>query len=113
MAHSNSRKIYVLYGSQTGNGESIAREVADKLVANHKDVPFVSIQIYTLNAAKDKGIDLAQSLLLIICSTTGNGDSPENAENWWRTVKLRSAVRECLLYTTPPLIISLRALSST
>jgi len=34
------------------------------------------------------------SCLLIVCSTTGNGDTPENATNWWRTVKLRSAAKD-------------------
>jgi methionine synthase reductase len=32
--------------------------------------------------------------MVIICSTTGNGDAPENADGWWRANKLRSAEKD-------------------
>lgn len=34
------------------------------------------------------------SIVIIICSTTGNGDSPENSEQWWRSIKLRSVAKD-------------------
>lgn len=77
----------MLYGSQTGNSESMARDVSDKLKNEG-----VENKCLDLNAAKRLNLRDEASCLLIVCSTTGNGDAPENATNWWRSVKLRSAV---------------------
>ena len=82
------RTVLVLYGSQTGNAESIAKDVSEKL-----NMSGVDNKCFDLNSAKGLNLKEEASCLLIVCSTTGNGDTPENATNWWRTVKLRSAVR--------------------
>jgi methionine synthase reductase len=34
--------------------------------------------------------------LSIVCSTTGNGDSPENADSFWRTIKKRTLPKDLL-----------------
>jgi methionine synthase reductase len=36
------------------------------------------------------------SVLLTVCSTTGNGDSPENADSFWRAVKKRTLPKDLL-----------------
>lgn len=76
-----------MYGSQTGNAESLAQDLADRL-----NEVGVASQCMTLNAAKKIQLKGTAALLVVICSTTGNGDAPENADAWWRTIKLRSAV---------------------
>jgi sulfite reductase alpha subunit-like flavoprotein len=58
--------VKVLYGSQTGNGQSIAEALHTSLSASHK------VELSTLNAAKKQHADY----LIIVCSTTGNGDPP-------------------------------------
>jgi len=88
MSTSLSRTIYLLYGSQTGNAESIAQDLSDKFRRGGFDN-----QCLALNEAKKLPMKELASCLIIICSTTGNGDAPENCEGWWRSVKLRSAVR--------------------
>ena len=80
--------IYVLYGSQTGNSEDIAKDLHLKL----EESGAMSV-CDTLNNSKKLPINQNGTAMFIICSTTGNGDCPENADQWWRTVKLRSAVR--------------------
>jgi sulfite reductase (NADPH) flavoprotein alpha-component len=80
--------VYLLYGSQTGNAESIAEEVSAKFA--EEGVPN---KCMTLSGAKKQPMKDLASAMLIICSTTGNGDAPENADSWWRSIKLRSAVR--------------------
>lgn len=82
-----NREIYVLYGSQTGNAESLAVELSEKL-AEAK----ISSKCMPLNGAKKIELKTVASFLIVICSTTGNGDAPENADGWWRSIKLRSAV---------------------
>jgi methionine synthase reductase len=84
----DNSSVFILYGSQTGNGESLATDLSERLT--EAGVPNESM---TLNAAKKMDLKGTASLLVIICSTTGNGDAPENADGWWRTIKLRSAVR--------------------
>ena len=81
------RKVYVLYGSQTGNAESIAKELSENLGRE-----LISNELLALNKAKGRKLQDDCLLFLVVCSTTGNGDCPENADSWWRTVKLRSAV---------------------
>ena len=79
--------MYVLYGSQTGNSEHIAKNIYDKLCEIGIDS-----KLFPLNAAKKIELKKEAAAILLICSTTGNGDAPENAELWWRSIKLRSAV---------------------
>lgn len=91
------QKIMVLYGSQTGNAESIAQDLVTTLQDEHhrKDV-----ECKSLNEIKDsvKSCSLKDSdvLMIIICSTTGNGDAPENCDGWWRVTKLRSCPKDTL-----------------
>jgi Flavodoxin len=92
---SGNKDIYIVYGSQTGNSEDIAKDLEDK--CRSADIPVVRM---TLNAVKKEKISLKDvaKFLVVVCSTTGNGDAPENADAWWRGAKLRSAVspRHCM-----------------
>jgi sulfite reductase alpha subunit-like flavoprotein len=84
-----AKQFYILYGSQTGNSECIAQKFHEHCVT--LDLPSTCMH---LNAAKSLTGSLASDALamIVVCSTTGNGDCPENAEAWWRSVKLRSMV---------------------
>lgn len=84
------KKIYILYGSQTGNSEQIAAGLCSRCT---EELHIHNIELGTLNSI-NKNIDEFKAnacLMLIVCSTTGNGDAPENADAFWRTIKLRSA----------------------
>lgn len=86
---SAEKKIYILYGSQTGNSEYIARELHDKLVSENLESVCMAMNFAKKTAPILKTV---ANFLIIICATTGNGDAPENADAWWRSTKLRSAV---------------------
>jgi sulfite reductase alpha subunit-like flavoprotein len=80
----NLKYIYILYGSQTGNSESIANHLENILTEDNNKV-----KCLTLNNAIN--LDFKDSrFVFIICSTTGNGEPPLNADKWWRTMKNRS-----------------------
>mmetsp|Transcript_33984 Transcript_33984/g.46625 ORF Transcript_33984/g.46625 Transcript_33984/m.46625 type:complete len:759 (+) Transcript_33984:50-2326(+) len=101
--------IFVLYGSQSGNAESIAKDMAasvENICSNFERN--VVVRCLTLNAAKNEKLSLKgpNNFLIIICSTTGNGDAPENSESWWRTVKLRSAPKD-MFAGTPYCVLAL------
>jgi methionine synthase reductase len=83
-----SKRFYILYGSQTGNSESIAQKLHE--MCQSRDLPCVC---KNLNAVKGEKLLEEALSVAIICSTTGNGDCPENAEAWWRSVKLRSLAK--------------------
>ena len=70
--------IDILFGSQTGNAEAIANQINQEL----KKLGFKSscnpLDEYTKIEFKPS------SLLIVICSTTGDGDPPDNATKFWR-----------------------------
>ena len=80
------KKIYVLYGSQTGSSEDIARTLTMRLT----DECNLPTECFPLNQAQKLDLKTLARVLVVICSTTGNGDPPENAEAFWRSIKLRS-----------------------
>lgn len=88
-----SMSLSILYGSQTGNAEDIARDLASRC---EEQLGLTDVLCDTLNSQKKSIPDFKNSvkLLIIICSTTGNGDAPENAESFWRSTKLRSAAKD-------------------
>lgn len=75
--------IYILYGSQSGNCENISKLLYDILNDGNESI------IYgTLNSILNE-IDNISGTMYVICSTFGNGDAPENASAFWRTIKSR------------------------
>mmetsp|Transcript_15661 Transcript_15661/g.14176 ORF Transcript_15661/g.14176 Transcript_15661/m.14176 type:complete len:718 (-) Transcript_15661:928-3081(-) len=85
----DEKRIYIVYGSQTGNSEYIAKDLSSKL----NDLNIVNT-CGILNTIKKVDLRNSAKLLIIICSTTGNGDCPENADLWWRSIKIRSAAKD-------------------
>lgn len=85
--------LYILYGSQTGNSEDIALDLKSRC---EEEYGMTSIVCDPLNAHKKTAAEIKEKakLLVIVCSTTGNGDAPENAETFWRGTKLRSAEKD-------------------
>ena len=73
----NARSLYILYGSQTGNSESLANDTAAS-AKKHGLAPIVK--------SMDE-IEIGQltnmEYLLIITSTYGEGAMPDNAEMLW------------------------------
>ena len=83
--------IAVIYGSQTGNAQEIARlvfaELKRALVPPHSDY----VNLYSMRQFMDHpkgGLDALphQSIAIVICSTTGNGDPPDSALPFWRAL---------------------------
>lgn len=81
------KDVLILFGSQTGNSEDIAKDLHEK--CNLKKIKSVC---KNLNSVKKVELKEIAKFVVVICSTTGNGDTPENADAWWRSIKLRSAV---------------------
>ena len=84
--------IYILYGSQTGNSQDIAEELASRCIEELK----INVYCGTLNSIKNEIPQLKNlvKLLFIVCSTTGNGDAPDNANKFWSIIKNRSLPKD-------------------
>jgi len=94
-------QLFILYGSATGNAESIAKDLA----AKYRDclpLPFSSLVCCEANDFKKKcspvwEVEPPQDLatrygLVFVTSTTGNGDSPENASRFIRYLKRKTTI---------------------
>ncbi|CAG9584021.1 methionine_synthase_reductase_-_mitochondrial_precursor-like_protein [Leishmania major strain Friedlin] len=99
-------RLYVLYGSETGNAESIAKRLHHDATTTHG---FPDAECMTLNQAVAMKLfdaqlaeDASASLcVVIVCSTTGEGEPPENAAQFRRWLRKTAGtlhnLRYCLL----------------
>ena len=70
-------RILIMFGSQSGNAESLAEGFAERLRSDEYAVEVLDMEDY------DK-VDLRrEGMVLIITSTWGEGDPPDNAEAFW------------------------------
>lgn len=72
-------RVLIAYGSQLGNTEEIAHILFDKLVIKDKFIK-------ELNELDPVELD-DYDYVIIMCSTTGDGDVPDNASRFWRKLK--------------------------
>lgn len=77
-----SLKIAVLYASQSGTAEGLARKVAKDLKAKGHVVSLLSLEGYTPAAL------LAESYAILIASTYGEGEAPEAARPFYEQLCL-------------------------
>ena len=77
--------VLVLYGSQTGNARMIAKELCDKAVEKGYAARCVGMEDWNKIEWED------EPNLVCVCSVTGNGDPPENAEKFYRFIKKRTS----------------------
>ncbi|WP_347551152.1 assimilatory sulfite reductase (NADPH) flavoprotein subunit [Pseudalkalibacillus hwajinpoensis] len=71
-----TREITILYGSHTGNGEGLAEEFFKRLEQDY------TVTLSSLDDFKPKALKKVQDLLLI-SSTHGDGDPPDNALSFY------------------------------
>ncbi len=73
--------LVILYGSQTGTAEGLSRRIAKEAKSNN-------ITARVVDAAEYATIDWkAETNLLIVTSTYGDGDMPDNAQAFWDWLK--------------------------
>ena len=90
-----SKKIYILYGSQTGNAQEISKEIYLYLIEKKYICNYSSLN-NTIQNDSFSFINDEESLVIIVCSTTGNGDAPESANLFWRKLKNRNLSKRLL-----------------
>ncbi|KAI0484707.1 riboflavin synthase domain-like protein [Xylariaceae sp. FL0804] len=84
------RRMLILYGSETGNSEDSA-DVVERLACRLR---FQTV-LCEMNDV-DLGSLLQYSLVIFIISTTGQGDLPRNARQFWKSLLRRRLPPDCL-----------------
>ncbi|NLG55594.1 MAG: sulfite reductase subunit alpha [Rhodococcus sp.] len=86
-ASSSAPSVHILYGSQTGNAEGVAEDAADAARAQGL-APIVS-------SLDDMDIEKLTTVqrLLVVTSTYGEGEMPDNAELFWEALSAEGAPR--------------------
>ncbi|WP_432001941.1 molybdopterin-dependent oxidoreductase [Streptomyces sioyaensis] len=75
-----ARTLVVLWASQTGNAEEVAADTARRLNGSGRQATLLSMAD-TAPATLPDGADL-----LIVTSTFGDGDAPDNGSDFWETL---------------------------
>jgi len=83
----NAEPLLVLFGSQTGSAEGFARKLAKESLARGFAPTVLELNDYELANLPAGG------KAVIISSTWGEGDPPDNAVNFWSWLKADSAPR--------------------
>ncbi|HEY8509783.1 MAG TPA: flavodoxin domain-containing protein, partial [Steroidobacteraceae bacterium] len=83
----SQRTVTILYGSQSGNAESLAHKFADTLRRH-------SLSCSVLDMADcGKAELMAATTVLVVVSTQGEGDPPDRARSLWELLNSRKAPR--------------------
>uniref|UniRef100_A0AAX7TZI9 NADPH-dependent diflavin oxidoreductase 1 n=1 Tax=Astatotilapia calliptera TaxID=8154 RepID=A0AAX7TZI9_ASTCA len=70
--------LLVLYGSQTGTAQDTAQRLARQAQRRRLRVRVMPLDDYNVANL------ITESLVVFVCSTTGQGDPPDNMKNFWR-----------------------------
>ncbi|KAM6903006.1 NADPH-dependent diflavin oxidoreductase 1 [Xenentodon cancila] len=70
--------LLVLYGSQTGTAQDTARTITRQAQRRRLQIQVMSLDDYNVANL------ISESLVVFVCSTTGQGDPPDNMKNFWR-----------------------------
>jgi len=83
--------FYVVYGSQTGNSEAIAKRISNELkTVNKINNEFLVMNKFLSSIQKFPENKLQDNFVIFVCSTTGNGEAPNNADNFIRWIKRKT-----------------------
>lgn len=71
-------RLLILYGSETGN----AKDCAETIWRQSKNYGFTG-PVVSMNEYNIQNL-INENLAVFVCSTTGQGDEPENMKNFWK-----------------------------
>ncbi|KAI1817801.1 riboflavin synthase domain-like protein [Poronia punctata] len=84
------RNMLILYGSETGNSEDAAGEIERMAMRLHFQTSLEEMNDVQLSDL------LRYSLVVFVISTTGQGDLPRNARQFWKSLLRKRLPPDCL-----------------
>lgn len=85
-----SRKLLVLYGSQTGT----AQDIAERLGRQAKNIYFTA-RVTPMDDYRLAQL-IEEQIVVFVCSTTGQGEEPDNMKTFWRFLLRKNLPSNCL-----------------
>ncbi|KAG9305831.1 hypothetical protein G9A89_006242 [Geosiphon pyriformis] len=85
-----SRQILILYGSQTGCAQDLAERIGREARRRHFKTRVSAMDTY------DKGNLINEKLVIFICSTTGQGEEPDNMKKFWKFLLRKNLPKDIL-----------------
>lgn len=92
LSHHDEQALVILYGSQTGNAEDLARRIG--YMAKARGFPAVIVK--PMDDYQFKRL-IKERFILFVCSTTGHGQEPENMRLFLNFIRRRDLPQNCLL----------------
>ncbi|KAG8187301.1 hypothetical protein JTE90_011672 [Oedothorax gibbosus] len=88
----SSKRVVIVYGTQTGNSEDVSERVG-RLVKRMKCHAFVSsLSDFPIARMAE------ETLIIFVCSTTGNGEFPDGMRNFWKFLLRKNLPRNSLCH---------------
>ena len=78
LVSSGDRSLVLLFGSQSGNSEGLVSKISKDAKAYGLEGEIHDMDVFDFNSLSDK------RRVLIVCSTWGEGEMPDNAEDLWQ-----------------------------
>lgn len=79
-----NEKITVLYGSQTGNAEDVAERIWRESKRFYFRTSCMPMDAYNVSEL------ITETCVIFVCSTTGQGEEPDNMKTFWRFLLKRT-----------------------
>ncbi|XP_077293097.1 NADPH-dependent diflavin oxidoreductase 1 isoform X2 [Arctopsyche grandis] len=74
----DQKKTVILYGSQTGNAEELSQLLWRQFKLRGFSGPAIAMDDYDIRNL------ISEELVIFICSTTGDGEEPDNMKKFWK-----------------------------
>lgn len=85
------RKLAILYASQTGTAQDMAEEIWRQSKKYH-----FSGTVEPMNSYDIKNL-VNEKIVIFVCSTTGQGDEPDNMKSFWKFLLRKSLPNDSLV----------------
>ncbi|KAJ1956804.1 NAPDH-dependent diflavin reductase [Linderina pennispora] len=86
-----SRRLLILYGSQTGYAEDVARRISRQAWRRH-----FTTEVLAMDEADRSLVFTTEAPVIFVCSTTGQGEEPDNMKKFWRFLLRKSIPGDAL-----------------
>ncbi|TVY87391.1 NADPH-dependent diflavin oxidoreductase, partial [Lachnellula willkommii] len=86
----HDRKALILYGSETGNSQDVAEELGRMAERLHFITRVSEMDLVEINKLPD------YTVVIFALSTTGQGEFPENARKFWKSLLRKRLPPDCL-----------------
>ncbi|GFY68700.1 NADPH-dependent diflavin oxidoreductase 1 [Trichonephila inaurata madagascariensis] len=74
----SNKNILILFGTQTGNSEDVADRIGRFVTRMNGKAQVVNLGDYPVTNLVN------ESIVIFVCSTTGNGEFPDNMKSFWK-----------------------------